>query len=125
MSEEIKEIIDKLKGYENYKYRSENGRRYKELEAWEIELVLDYITNLQKTQETLIKNDNEIITNLQEEKQRLLESADCLSKGYSDLEKRIDKAIEVIDLITPELWNISNNMTYRLKDIKNILRGDE
>ena len=30
-------------------------------------LLLDYITNLQKSQETLIKNDNEIITNLQEE----------------------------------------------------------
>ena len=36
------------------------------------------------------------IDNLQEEKQRLLESADCLSKGYNDLEKRIDKAVEYI-----------------------------
>lgn len=40
------------------------------------------------------------------------------------LQNNRDKAIEVIDLITPELWNISNKMTYRLKDIKYILKGD-
>lgn len=40
------------------------------------------------------------------------------------LENNRDKAIEVIDLITPELWNISNAMTYKLKDIKYILKGD-
>ena len=40
------------------------------------------------------------------------------------LENNRDKAIEVIDLITPELWNISNAMTYKLKDIKIILKGD-
>ena len=40
------------------------------------------------------------------------------------LENNRDKAIEIIDLITPELWNISNAMTYKLKDIKYILKGD-
>lgn len=40
----------------------------------------------------------------------------------NNLQSKIDKAIEVIDLITPELWNISNKMTYRLKDVKNILK---
>jgi len=35
----------------------------------------------------------------------------------------INKAIEVIDLVKPELWNINNKMTYRLLDIKNILLG--
>lgn len=50
MNNEIKEILDKLKGYENYKYRSKNGKRYKELEAWEIDILLDYITNLQLEQ---------------------------------------------------------------------------
>lgn len=40
------------------------------------------------------------------------------------LQNNRDKAIEVIDLITPELWNISNAMTYKLKDIKYILKGD-
>ena len=40
----------------------------------------------------------------------------------NNLQSKIDKAIEVIDLITPELWDISNKMTYRLKDVKNILK---
>lgn len=44
---------------------------------------------------------------------------------YRILQSKIDKAIEVIDLITPELWNISNKMTYRLKDVKNILKEDK
>ena len=44
---------------------------------------------------------------------------------YNNLQSKIDKAIEIIDLITPELWNISNKMTYRLKDIKNILKEDK
>lgn len=47
-----------------------------------------------------------------------------LQVKLTQLQERIDKAIEVIDLITPELWNISNKMTYRLKDIKYILKGD-
>lgn len=41
------------------------------------------------------------------------------------LHDRINKAIEIIDLIKPELWNISNKMTYRLIDIKNILKGSD
>lgn len=45
-------------------------------------------------------------------------------KIVEQLENNRDKAIELIDLITPELWNISNAMTYKLKDIKYILKGD-
>ena len=43
----------------------------------------------------------------------------------NELTNRIDKAIEIIDLIKPELWNISNAMTYKLIDIKNILKGSD
>lgn len=39
----------------------------------ESKILYDYITNLQKSQETLIKNDNEIITNLQKENEELKE----------------------------------------------------
>lgn len=46
-----------------------------------------------------------------------------LLRTNADKQNKIDKAIEIIDLITPELWNISNKMTYRLKDIKYILKG--
>lgn len=48
-----------------------------------------------------------------------------LEQKANNLQSKIDKAIEVIDLITPELWNISNKMTYRLKDVKNILKEDK
>jgi len=48
----------------------------------------------------------------------------AVERDNRNLKNNRDKAIEVIDLITPELWNISNKMTYRLKDIKYILKGD-
>lgn len=44
---------------------------------------------------------------------------------YIEYKTRIDKAIEIIDLIKPELWNISNAMTHKLIDIKNILKGSD
>lgn len=94
MTNEIKEILQ-LIGSCCY---------YGKISEVECEKYCNYITNLQKTQETLIKNDNEIITNLQQ---------------------RIDKALDMIDLIIPELWNISNNMTYKLQDVRRTLRGDE
>ena len=64
------------------------------------------------------------ITNLQEEKQRLLESADCLSKGYSDLEKRIDKATNYIleNICCDTRVYTKNQNVYKVVDI---LRGDE
>ncbi len=52
------------------------------------------------------------------------EEGQLLLSYIEQLENNRDKAIEVIDLITPELWNISNAMTYKLKDIKYILKGD-
>ena len=41
-----------------------------------------------------------------------------------DLQTKIDKAIDMLDLIIPELWNISNAMTYKIKEVKKIL-GDK
>lgn len=46
------------------------------------------------------------------------------SQVIVELQNKIDKAIEIIDLIKPELWNISNKLTYKLIDAKNILKGD-
>ena len=48
-----------------------------------------------------------------------------LATESNELQERIDKAIEIIDLIKPELWNISNAMTHKLIDIKNILKGED
>ena len=42
-----------------------------------------------------------------------------------ELKDRINEAVEIIDLIKPELWNINNKMTYRLLDVKTALKGDK
>ncbi len=52
-------------------------------------------------------------------------SYDELLKENKDYKSRIEKAVEIIDLIKPELWNISNKMTYRLIDIEKVLNGKE
>lgn len=72
-----------------------------------------------ETIEYVINRRNEI-----ENKKEYISEQQLINQ-YIDLQQRIDKAVEVIDLITPELWNISNKMTYRLKDIKYILKGDD
>ena len=63
------------------------------------------------------------------DKNGLMTDIDCyvsnLENKINNLQSKIDKAIEIIDSITPELWNISNKMTYRLKDVKNILKEDK
>lgn len=51
--------------------------------------------------------------------------AEEVYKRYYDQKDRIDKVVEIIDLIKPELWNISNKMTYRLLDVKTTLKGDK
>ena len=76
MNNDIKEILDNPKilmlSYGNY------------ISIDDYVKLKDYITNLQKTQETLIKNDNEIITNLQEEKDKEI---DRLNNIINELEK--------------------------------------
>ena len=75
------------------------------------ERLLDYITNLQKTQETLIKNDNEIITNLQEENERL-----------NNIIKKLDKMFEYYFLGNLKYDQDTVNTIYikyvRLKELK-------
>lgn len=39
-------------------------------------------------------------------------------------QQKIDKALDMLDLIIPELWNISNAMTYKIKEVRRIL-GDK
>ena len=89
MKEEIKEIINnqKLINVENdyeriiFEYLANNCSEFDDehikqlvnLKVEQYKQSLDYITNLQKSQETLIKNDNKIITNLQEENEKLKE----------------------------------------------------
>ena len=104
MTNEIKELIDNIKKIieENRK----NDFNHIILQSTSMEQLLDYITNLQ------------------EEKKRLLESADCLSKGYSELEQRIDKAIYWIDEYCIKLCDEADVIS-ELRVVKDILRGDE
>lgn len=46
-----------------------------------------------------------------------------LQHEKEDYKSRVENAVEIIDLMKPELWNISNKMTYKLIDIKNILQN--
>lgn len=55
----------------------------------------------------------------------LIDRIDMQECEKMDLQDRINKAIQIIELIKPELWNISNKMTYKLIDIENILKGKE
>ena len=41
-----------------------------------------------------------------------------------DLKERINKAVDMLDLIVPELWNINNHMTYKVKDVRRVLKGE-
>ena len=86
------------------------------------------------------QKDKDYITNLQQENNQLKEQLEYLrSNEYliqvkwernfneelvKDLQTKIDKALDMLDLIIPELWNISNAMTYKIKEVKKIL-GDK
>lgn len=68
------------------------------------------------------EKENQRLKEIEKEHQRI--NGD-LRVEIKELKDRIDKAFEIIDLIKPELWNISNKMTYRLLDVKTTLKGDK
>lgn len=53
------------------------------------------------------------------------ELLDNYRKGYNELRDRMNKAIDMLDLIIPELWNINNHMTYKVQDVRRVLKGEE
>ena len=69
-----------------------------------------------------LEKELEQLKEIEKEHQRI---NGCLHLEIKELKDRIDKAFEIIDLIKPELWNISNKMTYRLLDVKTTLKGDK
>lgn len=130
MKDEIKEILKKIK-------RVSDIDDYVDFIGTEFKPLLDYITNLQKSQETLIKNDNEIITNLQEENNILKENAEHNDKVVDKAKwnemlykSRIDKAIEYIhnDQLVFRLSSkkqIEDWFDDFYKDILDILKGED
>ena len=97
--------------------------------------LLDYITNLQeeiKEWEYIqnIQNNRKYRKRYLEERRKeetnlYLPDYDEVYQRYYEQKERIDKTLDMIDLIIPELWNINNNMTYKLQDVRRTLRGDE
>ena len=67
-----------------------------------------------------IDRKNKRIEELQEENEKL----NHYKLLYQKVKDRNDKAIDMLDLIIPELWNINNNMTYKIKKVMNILKGN-
>ena len=120
MNNEIKEILEKLKNKDN-DIKGINFLKYQDLTRGEINLLLDYITNLQQDNKILAKRNNELknikderFHNLQQENERLKETnvycnrTDCIgrikdSRKYDsvyqekeDYKSRCEKASEYI-----------------------------
>lgn len=106
MNDEIKEILEQLEIVVN------KPLPMLILAPEYTKILLDYITNLQQENDYYFKKNNELST---------LNTS--LRNARDDFKSRIYKAVEIIDLMKPELWNISNKMTYKLINIKNILQN--
>lgn len=125
MTEEIKEMLDKLNKYDDYKYRNNNGIRYKEIEAWEIELLLNYITNLQKENVNL----KELCDKYEEEHNTAFKLWTMKMEEMPDYEEKIkyksrnEKAIEYIEERKNLNWYADGVFVYELLNILN--GGDE
>ena len=129
MNDEVKLILTKLKIVSEEKEQGMYLCDKKHSKA-----LLDYITNLQKSQETLIKNDNEIITNLQEENKKLKELCDKYEEEHSnefqcwkkdrkellDRKAKMEKAVEIAK-------RLQRDYGYMLEDLIFLLStgGDE
>ncbi len=101
-----------------------------------------YITNLQdriKELETINEEHRKLNGELRKENERLREenkhifanvNDDQLLRSNAmnyaeaqDYKTRNDKAVDMLNLIIPELWNISNAMTYKIQDVRRVLQG--
>lgn len=149
MTEEMKEILDKLNKYDDYKYRNNNGIGYKEIEAWEIELLLNYITNLQKENNQHI-SDIQVLMNKKENLERLtkklqkenekikqineeLKQSKLLNIEFQDMEQRLanyksrnEKAFELLEKYKyTEVDDYAKVIEFYKKIKKTLQGGDE
>lgn len=121
------EIYERTKDFGRTHFIKEIMRLQKELEQLkEIEkehqrINGDLRVEIKELKEKYMKLEDKYIHNVS-----CCNEEDCdLFCEHQELKDRIDKAFEIIDLIKPELWNISNKMTYRLLDVKTTLKGDK
>lgn len=147
MTNEIKEILYKLKNIHNFDYSetcdNENNIIEKEYDIYlskkDTDLLLDYITNLQEENKEWeyiqdIQNNRKYRKRYLEERRKeetnlYLPDYDEVYKRFFEQRDRINKAIEMFD--NEKLNNYYSGMSYEFeiddfkKDLLNILRGDE
>lgn len=98
MNEDIKEILDDLKR-DDWRYFHVDGTRYKVLGVEERDILLNYITNLQKENQSLKNNynDNEqAIHKIMGENEQLKIQVSAREEVCNKYEQRCEKAIEYI-----------------------------
>lgn len=141
MKDEIKEILEYIQKYTD-EYETTNLTEIRALQMGYVDtvLLLDYITNLQEENEEL-REDNfayhqlmkmqnkreyrsKFLKDFQKEHGRnVFPDYDEIYKRYDNYKTRNDKAVDMLNLIIPELWNISNAMTYKIQDVRRVLQG--
>ena len=111
MKDEIKVILDKLKDTADTSFFAVCGSQEEldkmpksitkilSITSKDAKILLDHITNLQNGFKSTVEELCEITEKyekLQKKYEKMKENAEILSKGYSDLEKRNEKAIELL-----------------------------
>lgn len=120
MKDEIKEILDDLK--DKCKYIEDYGYQYKRLSLEDTDLLLDYITNLQKENiklQSLLKVKEYEYEDLCKDNRRLDNCYTQYHNEKEDYKSRIEKAIEYIEENEKEYGSLEDNE----KIILNILQG--
>ena len=85
-------------------------------------ILTEYITNLQQENKQLKEIVNNLTTMTAHGDRKQIKNTAQYKLELA--EQKIDKALDMLDLIIPELWNISNAMTYKIKEVRKIL-GDK
>ena len=111
MNNEIKEILDRLKGLDNdYHYCLKKDISFND-NMYCSHILLDYITNLQQENELLKEENKHIFANVNDEE--LLRSNAMNWAEAQDYKLRIEKAIDYLQYATP----------LRYQDLLNILQN--
>lgn len=99
MNNEIKEILDNFKIYED-RYKKCNETQFI-IFYRDIHLLLDYITNLQE-ENKILKKDVKCLKNYYDELLKMFENR---LDGYLDLKSKIDKSIILLTRLQEKIIN--------------------
>ena len=128
-SKECKKIIDYIT---NLQEELEEQKRIEQASLDTINNLQDENEELKKQNKKLYKKDTKIINELKEELEITQEKwnkdkqwSECRTKEWLDYKQRIDKAIEYIEDNTYEAYETEYIDLTGIKELKNILGGDE